>query len=288
MRVLLIGDLMMDEYVYGEAAGISPEAPVMIVKVKNREIRSGGAGNVKANLEALGAEVDFLCNEQLLCRKQRIVVQGQQVLRIDGDHYVEHFNRSRAEIEERVEMADIVMVSDYGKGVVSEQLMMKVGDAVVKYGKKLLIDPYHDRHYYCSKGVTLIKPNLVEIDSIKLEYPRRHLPVKVKMMKYMEAAAAENCLVTMGAKGMLFMDRKKYWDNPLRVEAERNEVVDITGAGDTVFAVLGVIWAQKNFSKRTSIEYANRAAGIAVSRFGCATVTKREVFGGRLWRNTLT
>ncbi|MHA2163631.1 MAG: bifunctional heptose 7-phosphate kinase/heptose 1-phosphate adenyltransferase [Candidatus Thorarchaeota archaeon] len=280
MRVLLIGDLMMDEYVYGEAAGISPEAPILLVKKKKVKRHTGGAANVKHNLEALGVEVDFLCDDMTISTKTRVVVQGQAVIRIDNDKIGKPPKWcSNKDLENRIKVADIVMISDYGKGVVTEELMGAVSMIAKTRGKKLLVDPYPGRSDY-GNDVTLITPNLKEVESVVRRKVKWDSLVD-DARDYMRKTKTRNLLITLGKDGMVFFDWGNYKHNYLRVEAKKKRVVDVTGAGDTVFAIMGYIWAQEQFSKSTSVRYANKAAGIVVGKFGCATVTKEEVFEWR-------
>jgi D-beta-D-heptose 7-phosphate kinase/D-beta-D-heptose 1-phosphate adenosyltransferase len=284
-KVFLAGDHIIDEYIYGSCDRVSPEAPVLVVKEERREEKPGGAANVKANLIALGADVDFYGEAPMYSsKKTRIIVQGQQTIRIDDD--CDSVLDPPVDWEDRIREADIVMVADYGKGTINDEFIEVLSTHAWKHCKKVLIDPYPNKYKYGSV-VTLITPNKAEVESV-VGFSIYDDDTLIKAgHRYMDMANAQNVLVTLGPGGMAFFDREQYNKKPFQIESEKQEITDVTGAGDTVFAVMGYIWSHPKFSKQTSVKYANKAAGIAVSRFGCATVTKEEIFGDGIHQRML-
>jgi D-beta-D-heptose 7-phosphate kinase/D-beta-D-heptose 1-phosphate adenosyltransferase len=274
IKVFLIGDQIIDQYIFGSCNKISPEAPVVVVEEERREMKKGGASNVSANLEALGAKVVSWYGDKEPSIKTRVVSGHHQIVRIDRDN-IEVVPPPKG-LEQILLETDIVMISDYDQGVVNEEVMFEINYLAQRHKKRVIVDPYRNKFDY--GPVDLIKPNRKELESV----------VGVKITKetlagvgrsYLKMSRAKNLIVTLGAEGMALFDHNTYFDKPFICKPkEAKEVIDVTGAGDTVFAVLGFIWAHRNFSKSTSLQYATKAGSIAVSRFGCAVVERGEVF----------
>lgn len=276
-KILVVGDLIVDEYVYGECHRISQEAPVPIVSYTNTEMRMGGAANVAANLRDLGAQV-MLWGGEKKSIKTRVVVGNQQICRIDRDDTTTV--EPTHELVEFAKSADAIVVSDYCKGAVNTQVL----DAISKtaYGKPVLVDPYNGRCTY-NIGIKVIKPNRKETESVTgIKINGTDSLIKAGQ-SYLAQSNAENVVITLGAEGMALFDNGKYHEKPFAVKSEApQQVFDVTGAGDTVIAVLAYIWASGGdgkFSKQTAVTFANKAAGIACSKFGTATVNHKELFG---------
>jgi rfaE bifunctional protein kinase chain/domain len=298
--VLVVGDAMLDRYWVGEVERISPEAPVPIVKIVHEEERAGGAANVARNAAALGAGVTLLSvvgadepGERLeaLLRRERViprlyhdkgikttvklrVVAGrnQQLLRVDFETPPGHevLASKLRDFERMLDDVDVVILSDYGKGGLTH--IVKMIGLARRAGKAVLVDPKGE-DYTRYRGATLITPNLSEFRQVAGAWKdERDLAERArKLRRELDAGAL---LVTRGAHGMtLFEDGA-----PLHVAAQAREVSDVTGAGDTVIATLGVALGC-GMRLQEAVELANRAAGIKVGKFGTAVVTPEELFG---------
>jgi len=274
-KILLIGDQIIDEYIFGNCERICPEAPVPIVEMQRREVRAGGAANVAENLRALGAEVDFWYGDKEPSIKCRVISNNQQMVRIDKNNPV--LALPPGDLEKRIKEADIIMVADYNQGVVNNRAMQDINSIAKIYNKRVIIDPYRQKYVY--GFVDLIKPNKRELESVVNMKVSNRESLTIAGKKYLKMSGAKNLIVTLGSEGMALFDHKTYFDEPFVCNPEEvKEVIDVTGAGDTVFAVLGFIWGHKNFSKSTSLKYATKAASIAISKFGCAAVKGEEIF----------
>ena len=303
-RVLVVGDFMIDEYLWGDVDRISPEAPVQVLEVKREEFMLGGAGNVVRNLAKLGADVAavgaagvghdgqmlldlleklrvdvsgiFRDNSRPTTRKTRILAAHQHVLRIDretkadiSDRVFQNFVQT---LTSQIPEADIVIISDYGKGTVTRALIAKIVRICKKYEKPVIADPKGlDFKKYA--GVTLITPNTKEaslasnIDIVDDRSMRQAASV------IMEKTETDKLLITCGKDGMaLFEDPSE----PFRIRSEARQVFDVSGAGDTVIAVLGLAMAS-GASLRQAAELANAAAGIVVGIVGAAAVTRKQL-----------
>ena len=303
-HLLVIGDLMIDEYVWGNVARISPEAPVQVVSVKNEEYTLGGSGNVVNNLVTLGAKVSVLgvigtdSDGELLqdklkalgvdtrgiiqepkrptTKKTRIIAERQQVLRIDRESRRQIAPKTLASLIKQVEAiipeVDVILISDYGKGLITPSLIAKLVSIAKTHGKLTIADPKGlDFSKYA--GVSLITPNKKEAslasgvefgDEESLTAIGKNLLQKVDI---------QYLLITCGKDGMVFFESGH---PPYRIETRAREVYDVSGAGDTVISVLGLgIAAGLPFHE--AIGLANTAAGIVVGKVGTATVTPREL-----------
>jgi D-beta-D-heptose 7-phosphate kinase/D-beta-D-heptose 1-phosphate adenosyltransferase len=303
-RLLVAGDLMVDEYLWGNVERISPEAPVQVVSVTSEEYTLGGAGNVISNLVALGAKVSAAgvigtgTNGQLVLkklnalgvntrgiiqdrqrattRKTRIIANHQHVLRFDRevktDISRQTMNKISRAAEEMMADADLILVSDYNKGLITKALMTKLIAAAQKYDKPLIVDP-KGRDFKKYAGASLMTPNKKEtaraagieiVDESSLAEAARRLIKKTGINKI---------LVTCGKEGMAYFDHDT---PPYRISTKAHQVFDVSGAGDTVLAVLGLGIAA-GYSDTEAVALANTAAGIVVGKVGTATVSKTEL-----------
>ncbi len=292
IRVLVVGDLILDRYLYGNVERISPEAPVPVVEVEREEVRLGGAGNVANNLASLGASVyitgvvgDDRGGDQILSmlkergikpllavdtrpttEKTRVVSRSQQLLRIDREERRRVEGRTLKKIREVIMDTDCdgIVVSDYAKGVITEETI----GAVKSKGVFFAIDPRPvNRDLY--KGADLMTPNEKELRAMTDPLSDENVEVLGKRLK--EALGVKVLVVTQGPKGMtLFKDRITHFP------ARAREVYDVTGAGDTVVASL-VAFHLAGASWEEACELANVCAGIVVGEFGTATVRPEEV-----------
>ena len=276
-KILVLGDLIIDEYIYGDCIRISPEAPVPVVSYDKSNVVQGGAGNVVENLRALGADVKFWCDTKS-CHKTRIVAGHQHVVRLDRDDLTEV--DPPANLAKMVVWCDLVLISDYKKGVVNGRLLDQLGKCLSVCRKSVLIDPYDGRCDYLETP-TLMKPNKKETESVTGILIVDDLTLAQAAQKYMSKSGALNLVITLGADGMALFDRNKYLIHPYRVKSVAQQVFDVTGAGDTVIAVLAYIWAtseEDKLSKQSAVNLANRAAGIVCSKLGTATISHYELF----------
>lgn len=299
-RVLVVGDAMLDRYWIGEVERISPEAPVPIVKIDHEEERAGGAANVARNAAALGAQVTLLsvvgadepgARLEALLKRERVhprlhhdrgikttvklrVIAGrkQQLLRVDFETAPSHevLASKLREFEGLLGDTDVVILSDYGKGGLTH--IVKMIGLARRAGKAVLVDPKGE-DYSRYRGATLITPNQSEFRQVAGAW-KNERDMTERAQKLRRKLDARALLVTRGAQGMtLFEDGKR-----LHVATEAREVSDVTGAGDTVIATLGVALGC-GARLPDAVKLANRAAGIKVGKFGTAVVTPKELFG---------
>ncbi|HEX2197092.1 MAG TPA: PfkB family carbohydrate kinase [Burkholderiales bacterium] len=267
-RVLVVGDVMLDRYWFGEVSRISPEAPVPVVLVGGEEDRLGGAANVAWNCKELGARTRLLS----VVGQDEAGDKLAELLRIDFEKppstevlaaKLEEFRRALSE-------CDVVILSDYGKGGLEHiEDMIR---AARKARKRVLVDPKGD-DYARYKGSSIITPNTAELREVvgrwkdEKDLVRRAQALRAQL-------GLEALLLTRGADGMtLFQGRRSLW-----VKAEKREVSDVTGAGDTVIATLAVMLGARA-GLEAAVRLANRAAGIVVGKLGTAAATRRELFG---------
>jgi rfaE bifunctional protein kinase chain/domain len=302
--ILVIGDLMIDHYIWGDATRLSPEAPVPIVNVKNESTTLGGAANVAQNLVALGAKVtlggvigndafgkrliEILASEGIATDailkdnhrpttvKTRVVAGSHQLVRVDREVTDPILSELEDELVDKLDHyineADIVLFSDYGKGLFSEGLTQRLINLSKEKQKKVIIDP-KGLDYGKYKGAFIIKPNRKELaDAAKTE--------KIKTVEDLQKAAkvifrqtgVEYLIVTLSEEGMVILDELAYKLLPVKATA----VFDVTGAGDTVLATMAYFIAS-GLSIEEACELANHAAAIVIRRVGSATTTIDEI-----------
>jgi len=304
VKVLVIGDLMMDQYVWGNVNRISPEAPVPVVKVQGESVDPGGAANVVNNVKSLGGTV-FPCGvvgldslgEELIQKlkrkgietkgiigdgnrpttlKTRMMAQKHQILRIDREVSspvsTTTFRKLIAYIKFAIPKVDVVIIEDYGKGVVTREMIVQVIRLAKKAKKIVAVDP-KEKHFEFYKGIDVITPNVYELaHAVHADiYDKRSL---IRATKQLQKNL--NCpmvLVTQGENGVtLFQSRKP----PFHVAANAREVFDVSGAGDTVIAVFCLALATGMDPKRAA-QIANSAGGLVVGKLGVAVALKKEL-----------
>lgn len=271
-KVLVMGDAMVDLYHHGAITRISPEAPVPVIKVDRIERRDGGAANVANNIEALGVPVARCFSrsyEMSPVTKTRLLAGRQHVARVDEDWPQQPIDL--AQYKNLLDACDIVVLSDYGKGALANIAMVIM--ACKKAGKTVLVDPKSQRFLdYCN--VDLLKPNLTELRTLVGGWScREDMIHKVKGLQ--RRANISAVLITMGEDGMVLVNGSV---TTLEAACFPTDLVDVSGAGDTAIAAFAASLA-RGFSYNLCAYFANRAAGIAVQRFGTALVTEKEVFG---------
>jgi len=305
LKALVIGDLMLDHYIWGAVSRISPEAPVPVVEVSRETEMAGGAGNVAVNMASLGAQVFVVgllgqdaASDRLLSKleqaaihtkhvvrtverptilKTRIIAHHQQVVRVDREIKGELSNDIRRQLWEQIERllphVQAIVLSDYAKGVVTAAFIRKLIPKARRLKIPILVDPKVENFRFY-RQVTCITPNLQEamqgggVHSIKSEADIERLGRQI-----MRRLHVDSLLITRGEKGMtLFEKNKPTWHVPTRAR----EVFDVTGAGDTVIGTLALALAA-GAPIRTAAELANEAAGIVVGKLGTASVTTQEL-----------
>ena len=302
VKVMVIGDLMMDTYTIGKARRISPEAPVAVVQVQREEHRPGGAGNTILNLVSLGAQAvivgrvgydssgEFikktLSEEKVDTRgivyqngfftpvKNRIIAENQQIVRVDHEQTVGIPEMLEQQVIETLpgllEGVKVVAISDYGKGFLSRTLLAAVIEQAKLRGIPVIADP-KGVDFTRYSGATIIKPNLMEA------YAAANLPVEASLeqvaAKVLQSAQAEVLLVTRSESGISIFHRDgSRQDFPVKAR----QVKDVTGAGDTVLAVLACALANQ-LPIEVAAQLSNVAAGIAIEHFGCARVSLSDL-----------
>lgn len=300
-NILCVGDVMLDEYVYGEVNRISPEAPIPVLNVTKETIQLGGAGNTARNIAALGAHVTFcsvvgegdatieilrlLKNEPRITayiandkhrstiRKTRYIAGSQQMLRADREK-VQSLSEDQERaliklVKEEIPRHDILVLSDYGKGVLTKALLQVVIEAANEAKIPIIVDPKEKSAYYYA-GATVITPNVKEFDTLIVNEKNRSIVERARMD--MVGYRIENILLTRGSEGMHLIAHN--FDR--RFTALAHDVYDVSGAGDTVVATLAVALAA-GFEMIKAVELSNIAAGIVVGKRGTATVSQNEL-----------
>jgi len=302
LRVLVLGDFMLDHFLWGKVERISPEAPVPIVDVDRETFHSGGAGNVAMNLRALGASViplgvvgddpagarirqllaeNGMASDHLLHAnrpttvKTRIIAHQQQVVRVDREerNYIPDglMSELASILLTELPRADAVVISDYSKGCISSTLLAAILPAVKKAGKPVCVDP-KPRHFPYYSPVTMLTPNQSEAAAL-LGYPiASEADLREAGRRLLEKIECDGLLITRGEKGMVL-----FTDNQMTLVPTRaREVYDVTGAGDTVVSTLTLALAA-GASMLDAVHLANAAAGIVVGKVGTATVSAEEL-----------
>jgi len=303
-HLLVIGDLMIDEYVRGEVNRISPEAPVQVVAVNNEDYTLGGSGNVVNNLMALGASVTVLgvvgegSNGKLLCdqlntigadtrgiiqepgrhttKKTRIIAEHQQVLRVDRETQKEisaaTFNHIIQIAEEVIPNVKVILISDYGKGLINRSMIKRLVQIAKTHNKIVIADP-KGLDFTKYAGVNLLTPNKKEASLASGKEISDDGTLADAGKTLLDKSGIENLLVTCGKDGMVLFEKDR---KPFKIDTRAREVYDVSGAGDTVIAVLGLALAAGQPFKE-AVSLANTAAGIVVGKVGTAAVTQKEL-----------
>lgn len=296
-RILIVGDVMLDRYWFGDVARISPEAPVPVVKIERSEERPGGAANVARNVVALGAQATLLsvvgADEagQTLARlladarieaslhedaqlsttvKLRVIGRGQQLLRIDFENSPAHevLQAKLAEFRARLPECDAVILSDYGKGGLAH-----IGEMIASAraaGKPVFVDPKGD-DYRRYAGATVVTPNRAELREVIGRW-RDEPDLEARARRLMRDLGWQALLLTRSEEGMTLFSPEATLHEP----TQAREVYDVSGAGDTVIATLAVMHAA-GADLVQAMRLANRAAGVVVGKLGTATCSLAEL-----------
>ena len=301
-KLLVIGDLMIDHYLWGTCERISPEAPVQVVNVKSESAVLGGAGNVINNLVALGAKVDVISvvggceisdelkkllnninvntqylitqKDRITSKKSRIIASQQQVVRYDRESTDEISTESQKKILESftsiIANYDGVLLSDYGKGVLTSSLTQSLIAVANKAGKKVMVDP-KGLDYSKYKGAYLLTPNKKEASEATQVSINDEASLTQAITQLKVECDLTVSLITLSEQGVAI------YDDELRTHPTvAREVYDVTGAGDTVLASLGFALAC-GVDIDDAVEFSNLAAGVVVGKIGSATATLNEI-----------
>jgi D-beta-D-heptose 7-phosphate kinase/D-beta-D-heptose 1-phosphate adenosyltransferase len=304
--VLCVGDLMLDEFVYGEVSRISPEAPAPVIAVQRSETNIGGAGNVARNIASLGARCIFvgLVGEDQAGAKLQAQLSQESLIesvlisdpsrpttrkvRFVSEHFSTHMLRAdwelaqpvSADIEQKLidailpllPRADIVLLSDYAKGALTARVIRNVIEAARKLGKRVIVDP-KNVNFAIYRGATLLTPNRKEFAEATRSRAETEKDIAEAAQDAMQLADCEAMLVTQSEHGMTLVPRS---GEAIHVPAHPVKVRDVSGAGDTVAAALAVSLAA-GADWETALRMANAAAAVAVSKKGTAIATSVEL-----------
>jgi D-glycero-beta-D-manno-heptose-7-phosphate kinase len=304
LRILVVGDLMLDHYVWGDATRISPEAPVPVVDIGRDSWTAGGAANVALNIASLGARcaiAGFIGKDEAGARlnailherkiatiatpgdaptilKTRVLVQHQQLCRLDREAppaaYEFPASKAKLLLAKQIAACDAVILSDYAKGIVSNELIARVTELARAAGKFIALDPKPKRKLDF-KNLDLITPNkreALQLAGIEL-LPHTPFPAAEVCAKLHQLYGTKHLVITLGEEGMLLSSNGKILKT---IPTAAREVFDVSGAGDTSLAAL-VLALAAGAPLETAAQFANAAAGVVVGKIGTATVTPKEL-----------
>jgi D-beta-D-heptose 7-phosphate kinase/D-beta-D-heptose 1-phosphate adenosyltransferase len=304
LRILVVGDVMLDRYIWGDATRISPEAPVPVIDVSHETCTAGGAGNVALNIAALGAQctvAGYFGSDETgkklrgtlegrgiatigtpgtsqTIMKTRIMVQRQQLCRIDRESppAAYHVTASQAEslLAREIAACDAVILSDYAKGILNNDVIARVTKLAHAAGKFIALDP-KPRRPLKFHGLDLITPNKresLQLAGIKLP-PHTPYPAAEVCARLHELYQTKHLVITLGEEGMLLSSGGKISKT---IPTAAREVFDVSGAGDTSLAAL-VLALTAKAPLEEAAHFSNAAAGVVVGKIGTATVTPAEL-----------
>ncbi|MFC0875992.1 bifunctional heptose 7-phosphate kinase/heptose 1-phosphate adenyltransferase [Saccharicrinis sp. FJH2] len=306
-HILIIGDVMVDSYLWGSVKRISPEAPVPILSRSRREHRLGGAANVARNIKHLGA-TPLICSvigddtngsefRTLLAEKNqitdryivsdpsrpttiktRIISGGQQLLRLDDEVTDPLSDAIEDELEKSIERClkensvDAVIIEDYDKGIISEQLIEKINELFVPLSVPVFVDPKR-KNFFSYKNVTLFKPNFNEFCAgINKDLEKDDITeIEKQAHIYKEKFNIKNMLITLSEHGMLLSGEEN-----LHIPAQKRDIADVSGAGDTVISVIALCYAA-GMPMEMAAKAANIAGGLVCTKSGVVPVDLDEL-----------
>ena len=310
-RILVIGDLMLDEFVWGKVGRISPEAPVPVVEVTGESFYPGGAANVARNLREFTGHVavvgmfgsdrggrqlrDLLAEQNIETRsavedpafptivKTRIIARNQQIVRVDREQLRSpspaQVSRIVARVRRGLAKTDAVIFEDYGKGFLSGELVRQISEAALAAGKIVTADP-NPHHSVDWKGLTAVKPNRNEAflaaglsSSDPAQTPTDDKSLLKAGQILLKKWQAENLLITLGEQGMMLFE---YGKKPHHIPTKARQVFDVSGAGDTAIALFTLALCCEA-TPGEAADIANHASAVVVGKLGTATVTPREL-----------
>ena len=303
-KILIIGDLMLDRYIWGKVSRISPEAPVPVVRVEKEELKLGGSANVLNNILSLNGNAkicgvigDDLNGEKLLeilnknnidssgviieknrttTVKTRVIGNNQQIVRVDRESdnglFLSTFKKLQKYLEDNIPEIDGVIISDYGKGVIFKESFELIINLCKKFNKIVNVDP-KNQNMGIYKNPTLLTPNLSEA-SFAAGFPINFNNLKDGGNHLLKKFESDYLVITLADKGMAIFFKNS--DEFVHLPTIARDVYDVTGAGDTVISVLTLGMAA-GFDVINSVKIANIAAGIVVGKLGAATVNEDEL-----------
>ncbi len=310
LKVLVIGDVMLDSYVWGKVERISPEAPVPVLNVVKREYRLGGAGNVLLNVQSLGAQAiictvigddregDVLESElkarglscagvlrsetRITTIKERIIASSQQIVRVDTetDQLItqKESDGLLRRIEELLPGCDVVIFEDYDKGVLSENLIRDVIGMTLRLGIPTVVDP-KKRNFLAYKKTSLFKPNLKELrEGLKADFnPDNPDSLKETVQLLIDTLQAEGALITMSERGVYI----NYKEEKHHLPAHIRHIADVSGAGDTVISIAACCLAMK-LPPQQIAALSNLGGGLVCEKVGVVPIEKERLIAEAL------
>lgn len=314
LTVLIVGDVMVDAYIWGKVNRISPEAPVPVVQVTKREKRLGGAANVALNVQAMGAR-PLLCTvigqdgnaddfrallqkraisddgivgsrHRITTIKERVLSGSQHILRVDSEQdenlHPEDEAQLLSRIRELMPQADVVIFEDYDKGVLSESLIQQTIALARAQGIPSVVDP-KKRNFFCYKEATLFKPNLKELrEGLKLDFDSHDQPaIEAAVKQLKEALQLQSALVTLSERGIYIDGPDAHYLLPAHVRS----ISDVSGAGDTVVSIAALAQAL-DLPPRLIAALSNLGGGLVCEHLGVVPINKSRLYEEAL-RNEL-
>lgn len=297
-RILVVGDVILDRYIFGQVERISPEAPVPVLKVSQEEFRLGGAGNVAANIATLGANDLLLgvCGQDMFATeiaklkndgnrmvrcphnrtivKTRVMSQRQQIVRIDREETIQLQPDTERQMIAQIldSRLDGILVSDYAKGTLNKTIMTALKERAQTAGIPIIVDP-KPPNFHLYDHITGITPNLMEAEQITRKKIGSHDEAAKAARSIQKKFKADFSLVTRGGEGITASEKGK---RTFHLPAYSHEVFDVTGAGDTVAAVL-ILSLVSGATLREAVFLANAAASIVIEKIGTSQVTIEEL-----------
>ena len=301
-KILIVGDVMLDKYYFGKVERISPEAPVPIVNIVNEESRLGGASNVANNITSLGGQATlcgaigydffgkeiermarqkkiktgFVKTEQPTITKARIIGGRQQIVRIDYEQQLELSEKAREDLQTSLasllQEHPTLIISDYGKGMITEELCTYLIKTAKSHGARVIVDP-KGKNWEKYSGADLITPNVKELGDVIGHSVKNNDPeITEAALEIIHRYGLSALLVTRSEQGMSLISDQ----NILHLPTHSQEVFDVSGAGDTVVAALSLALTQGQ-EITEAMRIANVAAGIVVQKIGTATLSIEEL-----------
>ena len=305
LKVLVVGDVMIDSYYFGRVDRISPEAPVPVVAVENKEFRLGGAANVAMNLVSLGAK-PIMCSvvgtdkegedliqlfksnkvgtdgiiqssNRITTVKTRVISQQTQMLRIDHEMTGSINSDESQELVSRITNllndASVIILEDYDKGVLTKENIAQITELANQMNIPIVVDP-KKRNFNAYKNVTLFKPNLKELkEGLNKELdPLDKVEFEKSIIQFMDQMKIKNIMITMSERGVMITDGKQFDYIPAHIR----KIADVSGAGDTVISVAALCIA-KGWNNNKVASYANLAGGLVCEEVGVVPIDIKKL-----------
>ena len=303
LRVLVIGDIMLDHYIFGNCSRISPEAPVPIVEITNETFTLGGAGNVLENIQSLSSQADIIAvvgvddhseivlahlvkhnispeglvkdSDRCTTLKSRVLAVNHQLIRLDREITKpitpKIINSLLLILKKNISKYDVVLLSDYNKGLLADDFIKEIFNICRGANVKTILDP-KGLNFKKYNGVNVIKPNKKEASLATNIVINDKKSLQLACEKIVEDTGCEQVVITMSEEGMALYDGAEL----VVIATKALNIIDVTGAGDTVLSSLGIALASGN-SFQHACEFANHAAAVVVNKVGSSTVTLAEI-----------